>query len=172
MARQQFEQGQTIYVKHGSNYHKAVVVTPDKARRQYGPGFTHYAGVRYVQPDGTVNTEREWDIINNRTHILTEEAHNGVQRGTQVAKRRRVIAECASFEREFAQYTDQAAIIAKALDAQADEAEDLALYLRGMFSLRGGYGRLTRDEVRQRRRDNAEAARMAAGELRAMGLEP
>lgn len=179
MARQTFTKGQTVYVAHYSrhNFKRAVVADPDVVKQSYGYGGgkqrdIHYVGVNYVVDDkGKVDVDRQWDILNNRQQIVDEAEYAKIAQAKDIGKLHRVIEAHHSFEREFAEYIEQATTIVDTFKS-ANDVLPLALFLRGAFSTRYQHSRLTPEEVtkvRGYKRADTEAAHLA---LQGMGETP
>jgi hypothetical protein len=180
MARQQFEQGQTVYVARYSrhNWRKAVVATPDVVKPSFGyyrgkSRDIHYVGVCYVKDDGTVDVDRTWDVLNNRQQIVTEEAHAEIAQAKDIGKLRQTIDAYRAFETDFAKYVEQARLIVGTVAGydHPDDISKLAYHLRGMFSIRYEYSRLAHTEVRKVRTDKRQEAVQARAVLKAAGVE-
>jgi hypothetical protein len=176
MARQQFERGQTVYVhRYSGRWQKAIVADPDIVKMS--PGWhgkkraINYVGVNYVD---MVGVDRQWDILNNRLRIITEEENAKLDRAKDIGKLHQIIADYRAFETNFAKYVEQARIILEEQVTKAglDDIDELAHYLRGTFSFRGDYSRLTRGEVRKVRADKRTEAQAAQVTLQVLGEPP
>ncbi len=174
MARQTFTKGQIVYChRWGNVYKKAIVVRPDIVKAGLR---THYVGVRYIDAKGKPEGI-DYPITNRANLILTEEAYNEIERAKTVAKLHSTIRAYAEFERGVLPYFDQAEIICRTLlntvglTVEPHDVNELAHYLRGMFTFKSSYSQLTRDGVRVLRREKRADASRARGELAAMGEE-
>lgn len=172
MARQQFEQGQVVYLRtYGNSFRKGIVAEPDISRKAFGMSIgggrnVHYVKVAYVEQHGTADMERTWAVLNNRRQIIDEAAYQKIARAKNRTVLRRTILSHLDSETRFALYTEEARIITKALPAPSTDAGDiheLALYLRGMFDFRRERDRQTRIDVQEER----DALNLAATEARA-----
>ncbi len=169
MARQKFEKGQTVYChRWGNHYKKAIVVRPDMVKAGLR---THYVGVRYIDAKGKPEGA-EWPITNRANLIFTEEAYNEINKAKTVAKLHSDIRAYAEFERGMLPYFNQAEIILRGhSNREPHDVNELAHYLRGMFTFTSSYSRLTRDGVRTLRADKRATAAQARSELATMGEE-
>ena len=176
MARQTFTKGQTVYInRYGSTWQKAVVAEPEIAERVRASGmtgryrYTYYVSVYYIR-DSKPDTERPWNIINNRQRIVTEEGHAEIMRGQDTANMHETIRAHRKFEAEFQPFVARAEIIFDSLDgANREDIEDLAHYLRGVFILRSEWAHMTTGDVRDARAKYLKEAVEAQATLRERG---
>lgn len=186
MARQTFTKGQTVYVARHSrhnwrNWRKAVVAKPDVVHTSSGFGGgrlrrrdIHYVAIHEIDTrTGKVVADREWEVLNNCQQIVTEDRYAEIAQAENIGKLRQTIDAHRVFEVDFAKYVEQARIILEAQVTKAglDDIDELAHYLRGMFSFRGDYNRQTRGDVRKVRADKRAEAQAAQVTLQALGVE-
>lgn len=177
MARQQFEQGQTVYMRtYGNSYRKGIVAEPDVKRKAFTGGNgrdVHYVSVAYVDQDGAVDMSRTWHVLNNRRQIIDDATYQNIARAKGTAKMRRIIDDHRNFEARHALYIEEARIITEALPAPTanpNDINELALYLRGMFDFRHyRRSRQTRIDVQEERDALLHAATEARAQLAAQG---
>lgn len=175
MARQTFEEGQTVYVKRwGNAYAEAVVVKPDSVSRYTGRD-QHFVSARYYR-NGKLG-DKEFSILNTRRHIITADAYIEIERAKEISGLQVDIQDHRRFEEEFEFYIEQAKGIVGVVQSSAGRADVLdllvALHLRSTFTRRSEYGRRTTTkevaEDRAERKATAEAAHLA---LQGMGETP
>ena len=173
MARQQFEQGQRVYIKrYGNTYIEAQVVKPDVVQTSYGTSGRemHYVIVRYVRddkPDGN-----EWPVLNNRQMIILPEAYAEIGRGREIDRLRAKVRQHERWEEAFVAYAARAKNIIGLVQSSAGRADVLellvALQLKGAFEIRHERRQLATEEVAKVRAEykaEADEARQALEEL-------
>ena len=85
--RQQFVQGQTVYIHAYQTYwRKAEVVDPDTTQKTLGGDRDiHYVKVRYFDGDGQI-VGTDWLVLNSRAKISDQAAYDLVVRCKEIQK--------------------------------------------------------------------------------------